>query len=124
MRCQIVEPAQYWRSLSNLFERDGRGPRVATLNRETGTLAVQQLRSDTSYWWQLVTDGPTLPLSGRFTLLPAAEREAGRAEFERLQREGPKADSARAAVWAGWLMDRGCEHEARAALRSAGFEVQ
>lgn len=108
----------------HVFERDGRGPRVATLSPEAGVLPVPQLRPDTSFWWQLVTHGPTMPLSGRFTLQPAADREAARAERDRLQREGPMAASARAAMWANWLMDRGCEHEARAALLAAGFELQ
>ena len=107
-----------------VFERDGRGARVTTLTADSAVLPVKQLKPDTSYWWQLVTHGPTMPLSGRFTLLPTAERDAARAERDRLQHEGPKSTGARAAMWANWLMDKGCEHEARGALLAAGFELQ
>ena len=98
------------------------GAWVATLSPTAGSsLSTKRLKPGVSYWWQAVSDQPGLPLHGRFSLMSAIDRHKARAEWTRIRHLAPRSRAARAAMWAGWLAEQGCEEEARGVLRRAGL---
>jgi hypothetical protein len=100
------------------------GPKVTTLSAlGQRKLPTASLKSGQRYTWRVNPPPGTLPVTGQFLVLSEAERRQARAESERVRTQAGSDVAAQAVMWAGWLANRKCEHEAAQVLSRAGFDV-
>lgn len=118
-----AHPALQGAQAIDLREGSPDGAPLASLTPAAPALPASSFKPGLAYWWQVRSDQPGLPVTGRFALLTADQRASGLAERQRIARAAPGDAAAQAVLWAAWLHSQRARHEAAEVLQAAGIGV-